>query len=264
MRQSDGSGPPCLRGSGDARREPAQMTETTDIAKEVRELARAATTAALATQSAAEPHWPYASLVTVACDLDASPILLLSDLAEHTKNIKAEPKVSLLFAAAATAGDPLAIGRVTVLGHALQTDEARLRERFLARHEEARGYAGFRDFHFYKLVPTRAHLVAGFGRIHWIEDFALPGDMQALAEAEADILAHMNADHVEAIRLYAEKLLGFAPQMQPWRMTGIDPEGCDLAADGRAARLPFEARVTDAEGARRELVRLVKRARGEI
>lgn len=240
------------------------MTASPDIASEARQLARAATTAALATQSAAELHWPYASLVTVACDLDATPILLLSDLAEHTKNIKAEPKVSLLFAAAPIAGDPLAIGRVTVLGHALQTDDARLRERFLARHEEARGYAGFRDFHFYNVVPSRAHLVAGFGRIRWIEDFALPSDMLALAEAEAGIVAHMNSDHAEAIRLYAEKLLGIPPQTQPWRMTGIDPEGCDLAADGRAARLPFEAPVTDAEKARREFVRLVKLARGEI
>ena len=239
------------------------MTAASDIAREARELGRASSTAALATQSAAESHWPYGSLVTVACDLDATPILLLSVLAEHTKNIKAEPKVSLLFAAAPIGGDPLAIGRVTVLGHALQTDEPRLRERFLARHEEARGYAGFRDFHFYKVVPTRAHLVAGFGRIHWIEAFAFPGDTQALAEAEADVLAHMNSDHAEAIRLYAEKLLGIPPQAQPWRMAGIDPEGCDLAADGRAARLPFEAPVTDAEGARRELVQLVKRARGE-
>lgn len=240
------------------------MSSETDIAREAREIARVSATAALATRSAGEAGWPYVSLVTVACDLDATPILLVSDLAEHTKNIKAEPKVSLLFTGAGGDGDPLALGRVTVLGHAVRTDEARLRERFLARHEPARDYAGFRDFHFYRVAPSRAHLVGGFGRIHWIEAFRYAGATAALAEAEGDILAHMNSDHGEAIRLYAEKLLGLPAQAEPWRMTGIDPEGCDLASAGRTARVPFEAPVGDAEGARAELVRLARRARGEI
>ncbi len=240
------------------------MTGERDIAREARELARASATAALATQSAGEGHWPYVSLVTVACDHDATPILLLSDLAEHTKNIKAEPKVSLLFTGIGGSGDPLALGRVTVLGNAVRADEARLSERFLARHQQARSYAGFRDFHFYKVEPVRAHLVGGFGRIFWIEALPFTGETGALAEAESDIVAHMNADHEEAIRLYAEKLLGLPAQAQPWRMTGIDPEGCDLAAGERIARVPFEAPVSDAQQARTALVSLVKRARGEI
>jgi len=244
------------------------MTEeaASDIAREARELVRENTTAALASAAPAEGGaWPYASFVTVACDLDAAPILLLSDLAEHTKNIKAEPKVSLLFTATGGGGDPLARGRVSVLGKAVESDAARHRERFLARHQAARDYASFRDFHFYKVEVARAHLVAGFGRIHWIEadSFLCGGNWAALAEAEAEIVAHMNADHGDAVRLYAERLLGLAPRPegQEWRMTGIDPEGCDLAAGDHAARLPFGETVPDAEAARAELVRLTKRAR---
>lgn len=233
---------------------------------EARALMRASATAALATARAEDGPWPYASFVTVACDLDATPILLLSELAEHTKNLRLEPKVSLLFTGAgAVRGDPLARARVTVLGTAVPTDEPRHKARFLARHPEAEGYAGFRDFGFYKVEAVRAHLVAGFGRIQWFEPVLYGGAFAALAEAEAEILAHMNADHGEAVQLYGKQLVGIPEKDQPWRpwiMTGIDPEGCDLAAGGTAARLSFDAPVTGPEEARAELVRLVERARG--
>ena len=159
----------------------------------------------------------------------------------------------------------MARGRVTVLGRAERTGDKRQIERFLARHEEARGYATFKDFHFYRVAPTRAHLVAGFGRIHWIEGGALlcRGNMDALSNAESEILAHMNADHGEALALYAERLLGLAPMpdSKPWRMTGIDPEGLDLEAGGVTARLGFDQPVLDPDAARAELVRLAKLAR---
>ena len=247
------------------------MSETkpsSDTAREARDLIRESTTAALGTLARGEEgSWPYASFVTVACDLDATPILLLSELAEHTKNIKADPKVSLLFTGAGGGGgDPLARGRISMLGEAARTDEPRHRERFLARHEAARGYADFRDFHFYKVVLARTHLVAGFGRIHWIEANSLlyGGDWAELGQAESEIIAHMNADHAQAVRLYAERLLGLpAPgNGAAWRMTGIDPEGCDLSAGDATARLAFEKAVSDAEGARAELVRLAKQAHG--
>lgn len=241
------------------------MTETqSDIPRQARDLIRQSVTAALATElEAPEGEWPYASYVTVASDLDAAPILLLSDLAEHTKNIKRDSRVSLLFTGPTEGADPLAQGRVTVLGKAAVTEEPRHRARFLARHPEAEGYAGFKDFHFYKVAAARAHLVAGFGRIHWAEPVLYGGPFAPLAEAEAEILAHMNADHGEAIRLYAENLLGLPPTPAgpAWRMTGIDPEGCDLAAGERTARVGFEAPVTGPDEARAELVRLVKLAR---
>ena len=246
------------------------MTETKPAggsAAEARALMRASSTAAMATMRAEDGPWPYASFVTVACDHDATPILLFSELAEHTKDIDQEPKVSVLFTGAGeVSGDPLAQPRVSVLGRAVRSDEPRHRERFLAHHEDARDYAGFRDFHFYKLEVARAHLVAGFGRVHWIgaEKLLYRGGFEALAAAEQEIVAHMNADHAEAVRLYAEKLLGLAARGDgnAWRMTGIDPEGLDLGAGKAAGRLAFDAPVTGPEEARAELVRLGERARG--
>ena len=242
------------------------MTESSNIAHTARALIRMGATASLATQSAEDGPWPYVSLVTVACDYDATPILLLSDLAVHSKNIAADDRVSLLFAEGGE-GDVLERGRVTVLGHARKTDEPRQRARFLARHPESEGYAGFKDFHFYKLAVTRAHLVAGFGRIHWIDGAALlyDGSGSELASAEGDIVAHMNADHGDALKLYAERLLNLpaAPADDPWRMTGIDPEGFDIAAGAMSARFSFDTAIRTADEARAALVRLAKQARGE-
>ena len=242
------------------------MTEQTSIAHTARALARMGPTASLATLAAGEGSWPYVSLVTVAADCDATPILLLSDLAEHSKNIAADNRVSLLFGEGGD-GDVLARARVTVLGRAEKTENPRHRARFLAKHPEAEGYASFKDFHFYKLAVTKAHLVAGFGRIHWIDGaaFLYGGDCAAIGEAEAEIVAHMNADHGDAIRLYAERLLGLpaAPADDPWRMSGVDPEGLDLAAGAVTARLSFETPIHDASEARAELVRLAKEARAK-
>lgn len=240
------------------------MTEDVSIAHTARALLRMGATASLATLAAEEGAWPYVSLITAAADQDATPILLLSDLAVHSKNIAADSRVSLLFGEGGE-GDVLARARVTVLGHAEKTAEPRHRARFLAKHPEAEDYAGFKDFHFYQVAVTKAHLVAGFGRIHWIDGAALiyRGECAALADAEAGIVEHMNADHGDAIRLYAERLLGLpaAPQADPWRMSGIDPEGLDLAAGMMSARLSFERAIGDATEARAELVRLAQEAR---
>ena len=105
--------------------------------------------------------WPYASLVLVAVDHDLSPILLLSDLAEHTKAIAADDRVSLLFDGTHGLDQPLTGPRVTLVGRAARTDDARLARRFLARHPDAEMYAGFKDFHFYRVAVERAHLVGG-------------------------------------------------------------------------------------------------------
>src|SRR6185312_16912377 len=115
----------------------------------------------------------------------------------------------------------------------------------------------------WRLFPTRAHLVAGFGRIHWLEAQALvpPAEAAAaLAEAEASILAHMNEDHRATIDLYAQRLLGRSGQ--GWRLTGVDPDGADLRLDAAAARLEFAAPVADADAVRREFIRLASEARG--
>jgi putative heme iron utilization protein len=203
---------------------------------------------------------PYVSLVMCAFDTDASPLLMLSDLAQHTRNIKADDRVSLLFDATAGLADPLTGARLTVQGRASPCEDERALERYVARHPSAVRYRGFADFRLYRATIERGHLVAGFGRIHWIEADALyTRGAQALAEAEADILAHMNEDHAEAVALYARRLLGL--DGEGWRMTGIDPDGIDLAAGAQTVRLDFQSPVLTPQDARLELARLAREAR---
>ncbi len=233
-----------------------------DIGAAARHLMRGRDHAALATSLAGRP---YVSLVATACDLDASPLLLLSDLAQHTRNLLADPLVSLLFEDTAGHPDPLAGPRLTLLGRAERCDDPRAAARFAARHPASANYAGFADFHLYRVAIERGHLVAGFGRIAWIEaeQLRFRGAASALAAAEAEILAHMNADHADAIALYAERLLG--RRGADWRMTGIDHEGLDLRrpmeAGGETARLDFAAPVLTPAAARRALVALAEKAR---
>jgi heme iron utilization protein len=232
------------------------------IARGVMRAADRATLATVVRADQPDAGGPYASLVLAALDHDASPLLLISTLADHTRNLAADARVSLLFDGTAGLDEPLAGPRVSVQARAVRTDEPRHRARFLARHPGAAMYAGFKDFALYRLEVARAHLVAGFGRIHWIDARDLlfdTRDAAALAESEPGIIEHMNADHADAVQLYASRLLGEAGE--GWRMTGIDPEGLDLRLAGRVARLPFLTPVHDAESARAELVRLVNQAR---
>src|SRR5882724_12579008 len=218
-----------------------------DLAPVARHLVRRLDRAALASALPAEGGaWPYASLVLVAADHDLSPILLLSDLAEHTKAIAADGRVSLLFDGTQGLEQPLTGPRVTLVGRAERTADERLGRRFLARHPDAGMYAGFKDFNFYRIVVQRAHLVAGFGKIRWLNaaELAVPAAV-GLAESEDGIVRHMNEDHADAVQLYAGKLLGLAGS--DWRMTGIDAEGIDLRQAGRVARLAFDAPLSAAD-----------------
>lgn len=228
-----------------------------------RRVLRQADRATLATALAAGPEvWPYASLVLVAFDSDAAPLLFLSDLAEHTRNLKRDPRASLLCDATAGLADPLTGARVTVLGEIAPVADERLRERYFARHPAAAPYRGFADFNLYRLAPRRAHLVAGFGRIHWIEAAALQppaAAAAALATAEPGILDHMNRDHAGTVTLCAQRLLGLAGD--GWQLTGVDPDGADLRREAMAARLEFATPVESADEVRREFIRLAALAR---
>jgi putative heme iron utilization protein len=227
-----------------------------------RALMRACDRASLAT-AMVEGGWPFASLVAVALDYAGAPLLMISDLAEHAKNIKAaRGRCALLFDGTAGHKNPLTGPRVTVIGRMLPEDDERLLARFIARHPDADAYAGFGDFHLYRMTVDRGYLVAGFGMIRWIERTALLCDVAGtagLAAAEAEIVNHMNNEHRDAVQAYARLLL--ALQEPDWRMTGIDPEGIDLRADGRIARIAFDQPVHDPEEVRNTLVKLVKKAR---
>ena len=237
----------------------SESRSSRDPATLARSLARSRTRAALATSLNGAP---YASLVLVAADLDASPLLLLSELAQHSRNIAFDPRVSLLLDGTEGRADPLTGPRLTLLGQALPTDDPRFLARFVSHHPASALYAGFRDFRLFRVAVERGHLVAGFGRIDWIDgaDFLFASNAGALAAAEREILRHMNEDHSDAIAHYARVLLGRTGT--GWRMIGIDPEGIDMRCDGETARLDFAASVRTPiltpDAARAALVQLAK------
>jgi heme iron utilization protein len=231
------------------------------IGSTCRALIRSCDKAALATVDRNAPDQPYASLVMIACRPDGVPIMLLSDLAEHTQNIKHNHYVSLLMDDTANLDDALTGARVTVQGVARRSDDSMDRQRFLHRHPTASDYADFGDFSFYQINGARTHLVAGFGKIHWIDWEHVRfncNDYADLIDAEAEIIAHMNNDHLDAVQLYAQ-LAG--AKKGNWNMTGIDPEGIDLRAGGTVLRLKFETMVSNSDAARSALAGLAKQAR---
>lgn len=231
-----------------------------DPARNVRRIVRTIDRAALGTRLASHGGVPYVSLVLAATDQAGRPLLLLSALADHTRNLEADPAASLLFDATGGGEDALAGERATLIGRVAPDPDPEARRRFLSRHPSASMYAGFKDFRVFCFSPERAHLVAGFGRIHWLDAPAILIPPAAeLAAAEAGIVEHMNQDHADALQLYATRLLGL--DGDGWTMTGIDPEGLDLRRRGRTARLTFERRIETGAAARGELVRLVRVAR---
>jgi heme iron utilization protein len=204
---------------------------------------------------------PFASLVTIATDVDGTPLMLLSRLSAHTRNLLAEPRCSLLFAQGGK-GDPLAHPRLTVVGRAAQTSETRARERFLARHPKAKLYADFPDFGFFALTPEAGHLNGGFAKAATLTRDQLLLDLtgaEAMIAGERGAVEHMNADHADALALYAAGA-GAEPGL-PWRLTGLDPEGMDLMAQDRTARVVYPERVTEMGALRKSLVAMAARAR---
>jgi heme iron utilization protein len=242
-----------------------QPTADFDPARLARSLLRRRREGALATLMTGSGD-PYCSLVNVASHPDGSPILLISRLALHTRNILGDPRVSLMLDERA-GGDPLEGSRIMLAGRAEEAngdDAPILRQRYLSAHPSAEAFVDFKDFSFFRIRPTGAHLVAGFGRIvdlrpaQFLTDIS---DAAALLEAEPGAIDHMNADHRDATNLYATRLLGAEPA--DWRCTGCDPDGIDLQAGAQALRLDFPERVTGPGELRKMLVRLADEARAK-
>ena len=237
----------------------------------VRRLSRRARSGMLATALAGEDKaragHPYASLVTVAWDVDGSPIFLFSTLSDHTRNLAIDSRAAVLIEEASRRANPQTGPRVTLLGRITPctagADEARARRRFLARHPTAARYAGFGDFRFFRMAVESAHYIGGFARAVWIEQprFALPLQaVAAIADAEESVLAHMNADHTDALDLYARRLLG--RRGKGWTVAGLDPDGIDLKRGSQFARLDFALPVANARDVRTALVAFADQARG--
>lgn len=242
-----------------------QLTPNFDPARLARSLLRRRREGALATLMAGSGD-PYCSLVNVASHADGSPILLISRLALHTKNILSDPRVSLMLDERGK-GDPLEGARIMLLGQAEEVAPPNLkfvRQRYLNAHPSAEAFVDFKDFSFFRIRASATHLVAGFGRIVDLkpEQFLTEiSDASALLEAEQSAIDHMNADHRDAINLYATRLLGAEPA--DWRCTGCDPEGLDLQAGAQTVRLDFPERVTGPGELRKVLVRLADEARAK-
>jgi putative heme iron utilization protein len=204
---------------------------------------------------------PYCSLVNVATAADGAPLLLISTLAIHTKNLKGDARTSLMNDER-NEGDPLEGARIMLMGNVAQTDDPAARRRYLSRHPDAEQFAGFKDFAFYRMELSRIHLVAGFGRIVDLKPADVLTDMSgadALVDAEAGAVAHMNEDHRDALRLYATKLLKGADG--DWRCTGCDPDGLDLRLGRSGLRLRFPQRVNNPGVLRAVLKQLAEQAR---
>lgn len=227
-----------------------------DAAWEARKLLRAGRVGSLATVLDGQP---FASLVTHACDGDLSLILLLSDLSEHTRHLRADPRCSLLVTGDPTGPNPQTAPRVTVTGLAEVADDPALKARFLAVHPYAALYADFGDFLVWRVRPMNALLVGGFARAARVRSAELIPDAAAVSALEAasgSIIAHCNTDHADAM-----ELLGGGDVA--WRMVGVDVDGFDLGFDQQVRRLAWSAPVTGAGAVRAELVRMVgERRRG--
>lgn len=230
-----------------------------------KDLLRSIRVAALGTLDRNTGH-PVTTLVTVATDFDGAPLIMISNLSSHTANLKADPRASVLLARGGK-GDPLAHPRLTVLGRFVRIEDealrARAKARFVARNPKSSLYADFPDFSLWRLEVAAGHLNGGFARAADLAGKDLMsdiGDAEGLIGSEAGAIAHMNEDHADAVSIYATVLAG--EEAGPWRMTGADPEGFDLAANDRTARVLFPHRVTTGESLHKTLVQMVREARG--
>jgi putative heme iron utilization protein len=240
-----------------------QPTPDFDAAKLARSLLRRSRQGALATLMPGSGD-PYCSLVNIAGHPDGSPILLISRLALHTRNLLGDARLSLMLDERAE-GDPLEGSRIMLAGRVEEAgaDELPvLRRRYLNAHPSAETFAGFKDFSFFRIRPSGAHLVAGFGRIVDLKPELFLTDISdagALLEAEDGAIDHMNADHREAMNLYATKLLG--AEAADWRCTGCDPDGMDMQAGTTTLRLDFPRRIVTPAALRQMLKELADQAR---
>jgi putative heme iron utilization protein len=200
----------------------------------------------------------------MATAMDGRPILLLSTLADHTKNLGADNRGSILIEDTEGHANPQTGPRVSLLGEIEPSDDPDHRARFLARHPAAKLYAGFADFRFHVMTIRRVHFVGGFARAVWYAGARIHCSQalaKTFAEAEPEILDHMNGEHADAVALYGQKLLN--RRGRHWRLIGADPWGLDLRCGQTTHRLDFEKPVDGIGALRAELVRLAKVARAQ-
>ena len=236
-------------------------------AERVRTLLSLATVGTLSSLSRKHPGFPFGSLMPYALDPAGRPIFLISSMAMHTQNLKADPRCSLFVAQASEDGDPLGAARATLIGPAEQVeaqDLVSVRETYLARHENSRYWVDFADFSFFRLQPVDVYYVGGFGVMGWVEaqDYEIAA-ADPLAEAAPGILAHMNADHVHSMIQLARAHAKI--DASEATMTSIDRLGFYLrlkTTDGiKGVRINFPGEVATSKETRAMFVAMVRQAR---
>jgi putative heme iron utilization protein len=260
------------RPSGDAPEPLYDVTVPTPThAERARTLVAGISTGTLCTIAVEPAGYPYGSFVTVAFD-EGDPVFLISALAEHTRNLERDPRASLLVAEGGS-DDPLANGRVTMLGecrriaadHAAEVKHAG--EAFFAVHQNARYYADFRDFAFWKLRVDAVRYIGGYGRMSWVPTAEWhAAEPDPLGPSAAGIIAHMNSDHADALVLYCAAF-SKARDVSSATMTGIDRYGFEMSArtaqGPRPVRLAFPRSVATPEEARAALIAMLNQARAQ-
>lgn len=226
--------------------------------RDARRYLRAHRSGVLSTLSAKLGGYPFGSIVPFALDRECRPVILVSALAEHTRNLAADPRASLIVHD--YADDVQAGTRLTLAGDAAPlTDDAAARTRYLRQFPAAQQLLALGDFSFWTIAPKRLLFIRGFGRIDWLDAAEFTPPANSLAEAEETIVAHMNADHTVALADYCRHYHGVTPVAV--EMTGTDCDGFDVRADGRLLRFEFPEVATNAGKAREALVAMARAAR---
>ncbi len=230
---------------------PPTAPEPNVHARFARRLVRSGSKVALSTSLAQDQSRPHGSLALAATTVEGEPLLLLSDLAVHTRNLAADPRISVLYDADDGGPEPLAGNRVSVIGKAIPEPRRPVGERFLRRYPHARRYAALGDFRMYRVAIEAAHLVAGFGAIHWLSatDLVAP-DHIGLAEAEPRLLETLHAEHRPWV------LPGHAEPQPEWTLVGLDAEGADFRSDTGIERFAFTGPLENLQRAGAYLRRL--------
>jgi putative heme iron utilization protein len=239
-------------------------------AERARTLVYLGRTGTLSTLSRKHPGHPFGSLMPYGLDERGLPLFLISTMAMHTQNLQTDPRTSLLVTQPQWSGDPLAGGRVTLLGEArpLPAEEvAAAREAYLSRYATAAYWVDFEDFGFYRLEVADLYFVGGFAAMDWVSAEAyLEARPDPLADAAAGIIEHMNRDHAGALVTFARVLGGM--EADETTMVSVDRLGFKLRVKSRqrlsSARIPFAREVTTAEEARAVLIEMLRDARRSL
>jgi len=233
------------------------MTVSSPRGRAARQTLRRHLSGVLSTHSKRHPGFPYGSAVPHHTDASGCPVILISELAEHTQNLLADARVSFL--ASETGTQLQAASRLTLIGQAQVVDRERCAATHLGYHPDAQRTLELGGFHFFRIIPEHVRFIEGFGGIHWLAGSHFLTVPSALDDAQVDIIAHMNKDHADTLRAYCR----FVHHIDAGdaRMIGIDQDGFDVRIESRVLRFDFDQPVTSPEQARVALIELARRSR---